>query len=186
MVKHLLVLLGAAFLAGGIALALLASVRPPQDAASGTLAPEFPSLAAKDWSGTPTSLASLRGRPVLLNVWTFGCYNCARTLPWVRAMHARYGPRGLAVIGVHSPEFDSERDPSALAAAREKHHLDYPSYIDNGYVYWRSLGNRYWPTIYILDSEGRIRTVQVGEVHEGDEADRALGSLIESLLPPKP
>jgi thiol-disulfide isomerase/thioredoxin len=120
----------------------------------GKAAPEFPSLDKASWSGAPTSLASRRGHPVLINVWTFGCINCERTLPWVRAIDERYRQRGLAVIGVHSPEFERERDPKAVDAAREKHGLAYPSYLDNGHRYWDALGNHYWPAIYLVDPQG--------------------------------
>ena len=160
---------------------------PGAGAGSGILgkpAPELPSLDAGSWAGKPTSLASLRGHPVLINVWTFGCINCTRTLPWVRAIDEAYARRGLAVIGVHSPEFDEERDPKAVEAARRKHGLAYPSYIDNGHRYWDALGNRYWPAIYLLDAKGIVRDVQYGEVHDGDAADARLRAAIEAMLPP--
>jgi peroxiredoxin len=152
----------------------------------GKPAPEFPSLDRASWSGTPTSLASQRGRPVLINVWTFGCINCTRTLPWVRSVAERFGKRGLTVIGVHSPEFERERDPKAVDAAREKHGLVYPSYLDNGHHYWNALDNHYWPALYLIDAQGKVRDVQFGEVHDGDGADARLRAEIETMLPPAP
>ena len=171
-------------LAAGAVTAILLG-RPGPRAAAGLLgkkAPEFPSLERSSWSGTPTSLASQRGRPVLINVWTFGCINCTRTLPWVRSVAERYGKRGLAVIGVHSPEFERERDPKAVDAAREKHGLAYPSYLDNGHRYWQALDNHYWPALYLIDARGAVRDIQYGEVHDGDEADARLTAEIESML----
>ena len=151
-------------------------------AATGREAPEFPSLEAASWAGPPTSLASLRGNVVLLNVWTFGCINCRRTLPWVESVHERFGKRGVAVIGVHSPEFDYESSVKDVEKARKRERLLYPSFIDNSHAYWRALENDYWPTVYLIDKAGRVRRVQVGEVHAGDRAATALEGEIELLL----
>lgn len=178
--RHLLLALAA-----GAVAALVYGVRTGagESGLVGKAAPEFPSLERASWSGTPTSLASQRGRPVLINVWTFGCINCTRTLPWVRAIDERYKKRGLTVIGVHSPEFEEERDPKAVDTAREKHGLAYPSYLDNGHRYWNALDNHYWPALYLIDAQGTVRDVQFGEVHDGDAADTRLRSEIESMLP---
>ena len=183
--------LALSLVAGGVASCLLLTSPRMTGAAdaAGRTAPEFPSLAASSWAGTPTSMASLRGRVVLLNVWTFGCVNCQRTLPWVRSVAQRYRDRGLAVLGVHSPEFDRERDPRAVEEARARHKLDYPSYIDNGHLYWDALDNHYWPTVYLVDRGGKIHDLQIGEVHEGDGAAARLEREIETLLaevPPPP
>src|SRR5215510_13864037 len=172
--RHLLIAVSAAAL-----LVAFCSWTSPQAGSSlGKTAPEFPSLDTRSWSGTPISLASQRGRPVLINIWTFDCINCMRTLPWVRAIAEKYGERGLTVIGVHSPEFEHEKDPKAVEAAREKHGLTYPSYLDNGMRYWYKLENHYWPAIYLIDTRGKIRDIQVGEVHAGDPADVRLTSEI--------
>ena len=144
--------------------------------------PEFPTLAPSSWAGPPTSIASLRGRVILLNVWTLGCVNCRRTLPWVASVHGRFGGKGLAVIGVHSPEFEYENDLREVERARTAHGLGYPSFLDSGLAYWRALGNRYWPTIYLIDKAGTIRRVQIGEVHAGDDAAIALEQEIARLL----
>src|SRR5712691_4799487 len=166
--RHLAFALAAAALAACV----LFQNSPPSDASSTAerIAPEFPSLEASSWSGPPTSLASLRGKVVLLNVWTLGCVNCARTLPWVRSVWERNKDRGVAVIGVHSPEFEREKDREAVEKARSRNGLGYPSFLDNEHAYWRALDNHYWPTVYLLDKAGRIRATQVGEVHAGDEA----------------
>lgn len=150
--------------------------------AEAVLAPEFPSLDPSSWAGPATSLSSSRGRVVLLNVWTFGCINCQRTLPWVQGIAERFAGKGVSVIGVHSPEFDREKNRKKVEEARKRHGLTYPSFIDNGHLYWNALRNRYWPAIYLIDKKGRIRRVQVGEVHEGDAAARSLERAIETLL----
>lgn len=95
---------------------LVASV--PKAAAVAPRAPELPSLDAGHWlNSPPLTLAALRGRLVLIEFWTFGCSNCRNTLPWLEHVHARYSPKGLAVIAVHTREFDSERDRDAVARA---------------------------------------------------------------------
>jgi len=100
---------------------LVASV--PKAAAVAPRAPELPSLDAGHWlNSPPLTLAALRGRLVLIEFWTFGCSNCRNTLPWLEHVHARYSPKGLAVIAVHTPEFDSERDRDAVAGSGAARH----------------------------------------------------------------
>jgi thiol-disulfide isomerase/thioredoxin len=145
-------------------------------------APPFPTRDAKRWIGTPTTWQELRGRVVLLDVWTFGCVNCVRSLPWVKEVRTRYAERGLTVVGVHTPEFDHERDRRNVQAAVAKHGLDYPHLLDDDYAYWKALENQYWPTAYVVDRCGRIRVRHIGEVHSGQQSGRALEREIERLL----
>jgi len=88
----------------------------------------------------------------------------------------------LAVVGIHTPEFDHERQPAAVRRAVERHRLDYPNRLENDYAYWNALGNEYWPTTYLVDRCGRIRVQRIGEVHENDESGRQLQARIEELL----
>ena len=105
-----------------------------------------------------------------------------RTVPWVRDVRARYGPRGFKVVGVHTPEFERERDRAEVERAVKDHGLDYPHLLDNESAYWRALGNEFWPAIYLVDRRGRIRVRQVGEVHSGQSSGQRLEAAIESLL----
>jgi thiol-disulfide isomerase/thioredoxin len=133
------------------------------------LAPELPRLDAGHWLNTPPlSLAALRGRPLLIEFWTFECANCRNTLPWLERIHARYSQQGLTVIAVHTPEFDRERNPEAVARAVSQLGIRYPVLIDNGYVYWRALGNQYWPAFYLIDAGGRVVDRRIGELHAGE------------------
>jgi len=162
-----------------IAAILLAA---PIRAASPPAAPELPSLPAAAWlNSPPLTLEGLRGRPVLIEFWTFGCSNCRNTLPWLKAIHERYGPRGLTIIAIHSPEFDFERDPTAIATNVRKLGINYPVLLDNDFQYWKALDNRYWPAFYLLDSRGRIIATRIGELHAGqrsaDEFERAIETL---------
>ncbi|AWN53077.1 cytochrome c biogenesis protein CcdA [Methylobacterium sp. 17Sr1-1] len=125
----------------------------------------LPSLSgATHWlNGEPQSVEGLRGRVVLVHVWTSSCINCIRTLPYLRDWAERYRAQGLAVIGVHAPEFAFEHDVDTVAAAIRRFALPYPVAVDNGFRIWRGLRNAYWPALYVVDAEGRIRHHQYGE-----------------------
>ena len=112
--------------------------------------------------GEPLRLAALRDRVVLLEFWTFACVNCRRTLPFLRRMHDRYQP-DFTVVGVHSPEFAFERSVQNVERAVREHGLQYPVGLDNDFVAWMAYGNRYWPTMYLIDRAGQIRYTQIGE-----------------------
>jgi len=168
------------------ALALWVAASPSLGQAPGTAldarpAPAFPG-AAERWIGAPASWPALRGRVVLLNVWTFGCVNCRRTLPWLKEAQARYGPRGLAFVGVHTPELDFERERSRVEAFVAEQGLHWPHLIDGDYRYWRALENRYWPAVYLADRCGRLRARFVGEIHSGQPTGRRAEAEIERLL----
>jgi thiol-disulfide isomerase/thioredoxin len=104
----------------------------------------------------PLTADGLRGRVVLVDVWTYSCVNWLRTLPYVRAWADRYRDRGVVVIGVHGPEFAFERDLDNVRHATQELGVDYPVVIDNDFAIWQSLANRYWPAVYLVDRDGRI------------------------------
>ena len=101
-------------------------------------------------------------------------------------MAGRYRERGLSVVGIHTPEFDFERERANVEAAVRKEHLDFPHLLDNDYAYWNALGNQYWPALYVVDRCGRIRAQAVGEVHAKEESGRRLEAQIEALLSESP
>ena len=140
-----------------------------------------PELAAGDWiNSAPLKLNDLRGRVVLIEFWTFGCINCRNTLPFVKSWHDRYQDKGLTVIGVHSPEFDDERKVENLRREVASLGIRYPVVTDNDYQTWNAYHVEAWPTTFLLDKQGRIRWMHVGEGGY-DEAER----LIQSLLAEK-
>ena len=137
-----------------------------------------PELAAGDWiNSEPLKLKDLRGRVVLIEFWTFGCINCRNTLPFVKNWHDRYRDKGLTVIGVHSPEFDEERDVENLRRQVVSLGIRYPVVSDNDYETWNAYKVEAWPTIFLVDKQGRTRWKRVGEGNY-DEAER----LIQKLL----
>ncbi len=126
---------------------------------------QMPSLAgATDWlQSKPLGPSELRGKVVLVDFWTFGCVNCQRALPAVRRWAERYRADGLVVIGVHSPEFAFERDRSNVERALRRFDLKFPIAVDNDFAVWNAWSNRYWPTLYLIDAQGRVRWRHIGE-----------------------
>ena len=140
-----------------------------------------PELAAGEWiNSAPLKLNDLRGRVVLIEFWTFGCINCRNTLPFIKSWHDRYRDKGLTVIGVHSPEFDEERKVENLRREVTSLGIRYAVITDNDYQTWSAYHVEAWPTTFLLDKQGRIRWMHVGEGGY-DEAER----LIQSLLAEK-
>jgi thiol-disulfide isomerase/thioredoxin len=135
-------------------------------------------LAAGDWiNSAPFKLNDRRGRVVLIEFWTFGCINCRNTLPFVKSWHDRYQAKGLTVIGVHSPEFDEERNVENLRREVTSLGIRYAVVTDNDYQTWSAYHVEAWPTTFLLDKQGRIRWMHQGEGGY-DEAER----LIQKLL----
>jgi thiol-disulfide isomerase/thioredoxin len=140
-----------------------------------------PELAPGDWiNSEPLKLKDLRGRVVLIEFWTFGCYNCRNTLPFVKSWDDRYRQKGLTVIGVHSPEFDEERNVEHLRREVSSLGIRYPVVTDNDYKTWNAYKVEAWPTLFLLDKQERIRWMRVGEGNY-DETER----LIQKLLAEK-
>ena len=126
---------------------------------------ELPALSgATGWlNSKPLTAASLRGKTVLVEFWTYTCVNWRRTLPYVRAWAGKYKDHGLVVIGVHTPEFFFERDIENIRWAARDMRIDYPIAIDSDYAIWRAFNNEYWPALYFIDTKGQIRHHQFGE-----------------------
>ena len=126
---------------------------------------ELPSLGgATEWlNSPPLTPAGLRGNVVLVDFWTYTCINWLRTLPYVRAWADKYQRSGLVVIGVHTPEFDVRARPRQRPPRRRGHGVDYPVAVDSDYAIWTAFDNHYWPALYFVDAQGRIRHHQFGE-----------------------
>src|SRR6266542_2513835 len=138
-------------------------------------APEF---AAGIWiNSRPLTLKNLRGHVVLVEFWTFGCYNCRNTLPTVKSWHARYRDKGLTIVGVHSPELDNERDIANVRREVTSLGIHYPVVTDNDFATWKAYKVQAWPTIVLLDKSGRVRWTHIGE-GAYDEAEQAIQKLL--------
>jgi len=143
------------------------------------VADELSSLgSATAWiNSPPLSEASLKGKVVLVQFWTFTCINWLRTLPYVRAWAGKYRKAGLVVIGVHAPEFAFEREPANVAKAIADLGVRYPVALDNGYNLWRALKNNYWPAHYFIDAQGGVRYHHFGE-GEYEVSERVIRQLL--------
>ncbi|GKS57559.1 hypothetical protein YTPLAS18_10860 [Nitrospira sp.] len=127
----------------------------------GMKAPEIPN---DTWlNSPPLRLSDLHGSVVMVEFWTFGCYNCRNVEPYVKAWHERYAKNGLTIIGIHSPEFSYEHDLEQVRRYMSEHDIRYAVSIDNDFAAWNRYGNRYWPAMYLIDKKGVIRAVRVGE-----------------------
>jgi hypothetical protein len=111
----------------------------------------------------PLSTAGLRGKVVAVDFCTYSCINWLRSLPAVRAWAEACGAHGLVTIGVHTPEFDFEHDAEHVRRALADMRVDYPVAMDNDYAIWQAFDNHYWPALYLVDAEGRIRHHHFGE-----------------------
>ena len=146
-------------------------------------APEFTHRDPLAWiNSPPLDLANLRGRVVLLDVWTFDCINCVRSIPWLTRINQIYANKGVQLIGVHTPEFEHERVRANVEKKVKEYGIDHPVMIDNNYSYWNALNNQFWPTYYLIDRRGDIRAVYFGEMHTGHARARAVEVKIDELL----
>jgi thiol-disulfide isomerase/thioredoxin len=108
-------------------------------------------------------LADLNNQVVLIHIWTFACINCQRTLPYVVRWHQDYAAKGLKVIGIHTPEFQFERDLGNVKKALKKHDITYANAIDNDFKMWNAYKNEYWPHLFLADRQGVRRYDHIGE-----------------------
>src|ERR1043166_6087200 len=140
---------------------------------------QLPSLdGANGWlNSQPLTAAGLRGKVVLIDFWTYTCINWLRTLPYVRAWAEKYKNQGLVVIGVHTPEFVFEKDVDNVRRAAKDMRVDYPIAIDSDYAIWRAFKNAYWPALYFVDAQGRIRHHHFGE-GQYEQSERTIQQLL--------
>ena len=142
----------------------------------GNEAPEFQGIS--NWiNSEPLTMEDLRGKVVLIDFWTYTCYNCINTMPYLRDWHDKYADKGLVIVGVHSPEFDHEKPYENVVDATIRHELKYPVAQDNDFKTWRSYNNRYWPAEYLIDQNGVVRYR-----HFGEGAYEETENLIRDLL----
>ena len=145
--------------------------------------PEFTQVDPAAWiNSEPLTVADLRGKVVLIDVWTFGCWNCFRSFPWLREVEEKFADQDFLVIGIHTPEFEREKDRENVVKKVEEFMLHHPVMMDNNFAYWRSLRNRFWPTYYIVDKKGKIRKAFIGETHSGDRRAKKIEKTIAKLL----
>jgi thiol-disulfide isomerase/thioredoxin len=140
------------------------------------VAPEFVGLTG--WlNSPPLTIASLRGRVVLIDFWTYSCVNCVDTFPHLRGFYNQYTAQGLTIVGVHSPEFDFEKSSANVVAAVKRLNVAWPVALDPNMATWNAWSNQYWPAEYLVDQQGQVAYYSFGE-GDYDRTERAIVSLL--------
>src|SRR5215471_8054369 len=150
----------------------------PNNSGNETKAPVAPEISGGTWiNSEPLTLKSLRGRVVVVDFWTFGCYNCRNTLPSVKSWDARFRDKGLTILGVHTPELQRERDLDNVRREVAALGIQYPVVTDNDSAIWNAYGVQAWPTWFVIDKQGRVRGMHVGE-GAYDETEQLIKELL--------
>ena len=146
------------------------------------MAPEFASIDA--WiNSEPVTIESLRGKVVVVHFFAFGCINCIHNYPWYKEWHDAYQGKDVALIGIHTPETQTETDNDLLRASLEKHGLKFPVAVDKEKAMWKAWYNNMWPSVYIIDKQGRLRYWWYGELDwEGAGNQEVARQQIDQLL----
>jgi thiol-disulfide isomerase/thioredoxin len=153
-----------------------APIAPIAPASAASRLPEFQGVT--EWLNSgPIGLSDLTGKVALIQIWTFACINCQRTLPHIVSWNQKYASKGLQVIGVHTPEFAFERDRGNVLKAIKQHGITYPVAMDNDFKTWKAYQNEYWPHLFLADRQGIRRYDHIGE-GAYDETEK----LIQTLL----
>ncbi len=144
-----------------------------------------PELTGGPWLNAPApqTLAGLKGRVVLVNFWVYSCINCHNSLPTLKGWYGKYRPQGLEIIGVHTPEFESDKPTDSVRAALKQDGVTWPVVQDNALRNWRAWGIRAWPTFLLIDRQGRVRFTHRGEISSRfPQAIPVLEARIRALL----
>ena len=147
--------------------------------APGDAAPEFADIG--EWiNSDPLTMDDLRGQVVLIDFWTYTCINCIRTMPYLRDWHEKYADQGLAIVGVHTPEFEFEKVTENVVASTEELGVGWAVAQDNDFRTWRAYNNRYWPAKYLIDADGIVRYTHFGEGAYDETEENIRGLLKEA------
>lgn len=157
-----------------------------EDAATAPLAPE--PVGITRWiNSDPLTLESQRGKVVVLHFWTFGCINCQHNLPYYNQWREDFPAGSLQIVGVHTPESSGEADIESVVAHVKQLGIIYPVAVDNERATWQAYKNRYWPSIYLIDKTGRVRSHWDGELeYQNAGGDKKMRANIEQLLAEEP
>lgn len=164
------------------AIFILLSVLPTQAKPAYSL-PDFTQTSQSEWlNSAPLTTNDLLGKVTLIDFWTFDCWNCYRSFPWLHGVEAKYKDKGFQIIGIHSPEFSHEKIHSNIKAKIKEFKITNPVMVDNDMAFWRAMNNRYWPAYYLVDKKGKVRTHFIGETHKDTAQSRKIEAFIEKLL----
>jgi thiol-disulfide isomerase/thioredoxin len=140
-------------------------------------APEFTQI--EEYINTdPLRISELNGKVILVHFWTYSCINCIHTIPYLNEWYQKYSDKGLVIIGIHTPEFEFEKNIDNVREAVKEHMIEYPVLQDNNYATWNAFQNIYWPRDYVIDKEGFIRYDHIGEGGY-NETENVIATLLE-------
>ena len=145
--------------------------------------PEFTQSSQQEWlNSKPLTKKDLLGKVTLIDIWTYGCWNCYRSFPWLHGVEKQNKAKGFQVIGIHSPEFEREKNHKNIIEKIKHFKITNPVMVDNDMAYWRKLNNRYWPAYYIVDKKGFVRASFIGETHKNSAQGNKIEAVIAKLL----
>lgn len=155
------------------------TAEPERQIAEGPLAAEPVGIYA--WiNSDPLTLEQLRGKVVLVDFWTYTCVNCVRTFPYLKLWHSRYADDGLVILGIHTPEFEFEKNYWNVLEATEENGIAWPVAQDNDFETWQAYNNRFWPAKYLIDQDGVIRYTHFGEGKYAETEEEIRKLLVEA------
>ena len=142
-------------------------------------APEFAQISGyiNTPNNSPLTLSSLKGKVLLVYIWTYTCINSIRPMPYVHDWNQKYSNNGLVTVGVHSPEFQFEKNFDNVKRAVQRFGITYPVVLDSDHGTWNAYGNNYWPRYYLIDTQGNIRYDYIGE-GSYDQIEKSIQSLL--------
>lgn len=145
--------------------------------------PEFTQTSAQEWlNSKPLTKQNLLGKVTLIDFWTFDCWNCYRSFPWLHEVENEYKNKGFQIVGIHSPEFEHEKIHANIKAKIKQFNITNAVMVDNDMSYWRAMKNSYWPAYYIVDKRGQVRANFIGETHKNTSQAKKIEAIIEQLL----
>lgn len=145
--------------------------------------PEFTQSSQSEWlNSKPLTKKDLLGKVTLIDFWTFDCWNCYRSFPWLHSVENTLKTQGFQIVGIHSPEFAHEKVHSNILAKIKEFKITNPVMVDNNMAYWRAMNNQYWPAYYLVDKKGIVRDSFIGETHSGSHQAKTIEAAIKKLL----
>ena len=145
--------------------------------------PEFTQTSGQEWlNSKPLTKKDLLGKVTLIDFWTYGCWNCYRSFPWLHGVEKQNKPKGFQIIGIHSPEFEHEKIHANIKQNIQKFKITNAVMVDNDMAFWKRMKNRYWPSYFLVDKKGNVRANFIGETHKGDPQAIEIESMITRLL----
>jgi thiol-disulfide isomerase/thioredoxin len=145
-----------------------------------------PAISGKKWLNTEAKEFDWKtraGKVTVVHFWTFACSNCKANLPAYAKVYTKFKDKGVDVIGIHTPELEIEKSDEGVSQAVDKYAIKYPVLIDTDGANWIRWKQQYWPTVYVVDGDGKIRFKWVGELGwQGQNGEQQLNDAIAKLL----